>query len=202
MKSKLFISAVLSLVLLVGCSNSVSQPGGKKSTAPVSSQVVGNIELRAFAAPKDWKILKQKETPLVTTDWIDLQTADNHEPVGYSISYPGDWTLEYTVFLDKNGQKVAELIPPILLSEGQKPFDNWKPGYGEKQVSRTEITLQDLTGQKIITKTTPDDGPVWYPHNYCLANGNKAFMIIFYERELGSGNEALFDKIISTLRFH
>lgn len=202
MKSKFLISAVLTLSLLSGCSGSDDRSGGNKAADPGSSRKVPKIELKAYAAPKEWKVLRLKEPPLVTTDWVDLQTADNQEPVEYSISYPGDWTLEYSVFLDKSGQKIAELIPPVILSEGQKPFDKWKPGYGEKLVSQNEIALDDLNGQKIVTKIMPDDGPAWYPHNYCLAKDGKAIMIVFYERELDSGNEALFNKIVSTLKFH
>ncbi len=199
MKTKLLIIALLTLSFMVGCTT--SNKTGSDKTNPVSSEDTQFIVLKAYDAPKDWKVLNQKESPMSTTDWIDFQSADNQESIGYSISYPGDWTLEYSVFLDKEGKKVAELIPPIVLSQGQQPFDNWKPGYGDKLISRKEISLDGLSGQKITTKTIPDDGPVWYPHSYCIAKDNKAFMIIFYEQELDSGEEALFNQIVSTLKF-
>jgi len=57
--------------------------------------------------------------------------------------------------------------------------------------------------KRIISSYYDGDGPagIWYPNEYCVEEDKKAFLTIFYERELDSNDRKIFDQIMSTFEF-
>ncbi len=121
----------------------------------------------------------------------------------FSIKYPSEWQLNGSVFDDASGNKIAEFLPGlVVLSPNQKCFDFDKEEnrrIGEL-ISRTSVSIGGKTGVLEINKTGTQRG-VWYPNIFCLSEGEKAFVMSFYEHELGGGNRELFEEILTTLKF-
>lgn len=142
-----------------------------------------------------------------TNDWYSYSSKNYN--TSFSIEYPTDWSLRSGVFHDANGEKIAEFIPGlVILKPGQKCFDagsSNKTGDNEI-ISQTNTTINQLNGVLRIEKVFYEGGSpnltgYWYPNTYCLSNGNYAFVMSFYEKQLNSDKRKLFQKIISTLKF-
>jgi hypothetical protein len=153
-----------------------------------------------------WKTYTSTET-YTTEDFHSFHSTASNQ-VSYTLKYPENWNLSYTVFDDQNKNKIAEFSPGgVLLKEGQDCSNHQKPdrnGWPVEELSREAITIGNYSGVKIIQKSAVDGGDIsqWYPIRYCLQSGRKAFIINFYELELGKGNRALFESIVSTLKFN
>lgn len=149
-----------------------------------------------------WKTFESTDT-YVTED-MDSFTSYLSNTVHYSIKYSSNWTLDGTVFSDENGDKIAEFSPgAVYFSSTQSCSDQSSESEWAEELERTNITIGSYSGIKIIQKAAVDGGdiPYWYPNKYCLQSGTSAFFITFYERELGKGDRALFEKILSTFQF-
>lgn len=157
---------------------------------------------------KGWKKFMSNGKFVVSTDdWQSYSSESDN--VSFSIEYPAYWNLGSSVFNDANGNKIAEFLPGlVILKSGQKCFD--KEGDTEsgrsELISQTNITIGQLQGALRIEKVfyeggSPNWSGYWYPNIYCLSEGNKAFVMSFYEDQLNSSKRELFRKIISTLKF-
>ncbi len=128
----------------------------------------------------------------------------------FSIEYPAYWTLDGSVFYDADEKKIAEFSPGlVILKNGQECFDVFvgESDYGNIAfVSEKEITIGRFNGVLRIVKViyeggSPDWSGTWYPNEYCLSDGNMAFVMSFFEYELNTGDRELFEEILSSLRF-
>jgi archaellum component FlaF (FlaF/FlaG flagellin family) len=157
---------------------------------------------------KGWKkFVSNGKFVFSTDDWQSYSS--KNENVSFSIEYPSDWTLGSSVFDDAKGNKIAEFLPGlVILKSGQKCFD--KTGESEsgrsELISQTNITIGGLQGALKIEKVFYEGGSpnwtgYWYPNIYCISEGDKAFVMSFYEDQLNSDKRELFRKIISTFRF-
>ncbi|MFH0952192.1 MAG: hypothetical protein V1838_03290 [Patescibacteria group bacterium] len=134
--------------------------------------------------------------------------SNDEAPINFTIKYPLDWTLDWSVFYDENNEKIAEFSPGTLtIPAGRTCFDQ---SFGDeyynmhKEISRDNVTIGDYSGVKIISEVGVEGNPsltYWYPHQYCLQKGNKVLLMTFYERILGTANVELFDQILSTFQF-
>jgi hypothetical protein len=205
-KRLLLCGLILILMLaLLGCSTE-SKTGTVSNSNPQQGQVANKAEVQPennnngeIQIPAGWKELSQTVEAYQTDNWDEYRPVDGNKKISFSIYHP--WKINSTVFYNDKDQKVAEIFPPVYLSKGQKPFGNWQPSVEseEKFISRKDINIAGLSGVKIITETSTESG-IWYPHTYCLAKDDKAFIIAFYELKLNSGQEKLFDQIVSTLK--
>lgn len=150
-----------------------------------------------------WKQLTFKDHAYTTDDWDSYSFRDDTPMISYMIHFPGNWDIEYSVFSDENGQKVAELLPPIIMSKDQSLLDGWEASDDCKLISKEDIKVWDLEGFKIILEAYPFGGDIdkWYLHTYYLTDGEKVFAMNFYSLELSEENQKLYDKIIKTFEF-
>lgn len=150
-----------------------------------------------------WKQLTIKDHSCTTEDW-ESYSFDNDSPmIAYTLHFPGDWSLEYSVFYNDKKEKIAELYPPIMMQPGQKLLENFKTSEYTELISQQEIQVGDLSGIKVVSKVYPSSGDImeWYPHTYYLTDGEQVFAMAFYDMAEDSDNEEQYDKIIKTLRF-
>lgn len=152
---------------------------------------------------KGWKKIVVKDYAYVTEDWVSYSFREDAPIISYSLEFPSKWKAEYSIFTDENGEKVAELLPPVMMKEGQTLLDTWKPSDDYELISKEDIKVGELTGAKIITKSYPYGGDidVWYPHTYYLTDGKQVFIMSFYALDIDLQKQELFDKIISTFKF-
>ncbi|GAQ24770.1 hypothetical protein [Tepidanaerobacter syntrophicus] len=150
-----------------------------------------------------WKKIIVKDYAYVTEDWVSYSFRENSPIISYSLEFPSQWKVEYSIFTDENGEKIGELLPPVMMKEGQTLLDTWKPSDDYELISKEDIKVGELTGVKIITKSYPYGGDidVWYPHTYYLTDGKRVFIISFYTLDIDLQKQELFDKIISTFKF-
>lgn len=135
-----------------------------------------------------------------TEDWSSYSGAK--DTFSFSIEYPGEWQLNGSVFDDSNGNKIAEFLPGlVVLSANQKCFDvNEEYNGRSKLISKTNVNIAGKSGVLAIKETLTESG-IWYPNIFCLSEGEKAFVMSFYEHELGVGDKKLFEKIVASLKF-
>lgn len=168
-------------------------------------QVATSINTTSKIDTTGWKTYKSVDT--YTTDDFNSFSTSASNAVSYTIKYPENWTLGYTVFNDQDDNKIAEFSPGgVLLKDGQDCVNQPKPdpnGWPVDELSRETITVGNYSGTKIVQRSAVDGGEIsqWYPIRYCMQSGRKAFIMNFYELELGKGDRVLFEKIISTLQF-
>jgi hypothetical protein len=150
-----------------------------------------------------WKVLRLKDYAYTTEDWDSYSFQDASPMISYQLHFPGNWDVEYSVFTDEKGQKVAELFPPIIMREGQSLLDNWQVSSECELISKEDIKVGDLTGVRIILKAFPHGGDIeyWYPHTYYLTDGKQVFAMSFYTLELDEDKQKQFDGIIDSFTF-
>lgn len=127
---------------------------------------------------------------------------DKDKMLKYSIDFPSDWTLQYTVFYDAENEKVAELPPAVLLKSGQEAeFLDYKPltDFPEELISRGEIRVKSCKGTKTVTKMPVESGS-WYPHIYRISDGTYGFTFNLYSEKINKEEQELFDRIVNTFR--
>ncbi len=128
---------------------------------------------------------------------------NDNSKFGFSIHFPGNWTLNSSVLYDANNKKVAEIPPVILLKSGQElEFLDYQPAidFSEELISKEEIEINSCQGSKTIIKIPTESG-IWYPHIYRLIAENYGFTIHLYSEEINKEDQALFDRIINTINF-
>ena len=149
-----------------------------------------------------------KNTSIFTTNnWFEYNITDASSD--FSIAFPSDWkTTDTITFSNQHNLKIAEFSPGLVrLKPNQACFDiPWSNEYGESElISQSNIEVGLFKDTLIIEKSKTWDGTTsdgyWYPHFYCLSNGNQAFVITFFERKLESNEEELYDEILSTFVF-
>lgn len=135
-----------------------------------------------------------------TENWSSY--SDTNDNFSFSIEYPDEWQLHGSVFYDSNDNKIAEFLPGlVVLSPNQKCFDFDKEENGRsKLISKTNVSIGGKTGVLEINETGTERG-VWYPNIFCLSEGEKSFVMSFYEHELGTGDKELFEEILASLKF-
>ncbi|GEM_PF-5407196 len=187
------------LLFVTGCTikDISSNKGDSKNDRTISK----DIRFEKKRIPEGWKKIRNKTAMYYTNNWREFIQINEDKMIAYSFYYPNNWKLNDTVFYDNEGIKVAEIAPPVLLSVGQLPYDNWKasPSFFEYFISMKDISFGELSGTKVITKVYNEEN-FWFPHSYGLVKDNRAFMITFYEKKPNSGQEDLFDQIVSTLK--
>lgn len=138
-----------------------------------------------------------------TSDWFGFEDLTPAEKTMYSITLPGEWVNDNTVF-SLNGQKVAEVAPAVKLKKGQKIPDKFIPStdiYGE-MLKTADIKISDMSGKLRVYKQIPDDNPKpWYTYTYFLQRGDKVFVMTFYTFNNSSTDAVLYEQILSTLYF-
>lgn len=159
-----------------------------------------NNEISCSETNLGWK----KYTPndvaaFSTSNWKSYSPIDIN--TSFLVEYPNDWKLDGSVFYDVNNNKVAEFSPSVIfLESNQKCFDSkMEESNQEKLLSQADIEIGKRQGVVRVLETIYSGGGRWYPNQYCLMEEDRAFIMTFYERELGSVDKALFEKIISTL---
>jgi len=150
-----------------------------------------------------WKMLRLRDYAYTTEDWDSFSFQEASPLIAYELHFPGNWDIEYSVFTDENGQKVAELFPPIIMKEGQSLLDNWQVSSECELISKEDIKVKDYTGVRIISKAFPHSGDIeyWYPHTYYLTDGKQVFAMNFYTLELDAEKQKQFDEIIESFTF-
>ena len=158
----------------------------------------------AFSAA-DWADIIYTPTKLSKTgDWKSFSVEQNDSNAQITFKMPKDWKLDGTVFYDGEGNKIAEFMPGIiLLSEGSN-YEPWLSSGNEegyvKVLSVEKFSVKDNKGNKKIEEVYTEAG-VWYPNIYLIEGKNKVLIISFYERELNSSKRAIFDGVVSTIKF-
>lgn len=180
-----------------------NQNNPKEEPSSIEEDGEAVFEIQESKKIDGWKQLIFKDQSYSTTDWESYSFEEDSPMVAYSIHFPGEWELEYSVFHNEKNEKVAELFPPIVMKPEQKLLDNWQNQAESELISKKEIKVGNLTGIKIISKVYPSDGDIseWYPHTYYLTDGKQVFAMTFYDMEEGSGSEDLYDKVIKTFEF-
>jgi len=197
-------------LVLVNNQLELVRPENEKLTEQIAESKLTATNENVIDEPvsnKGWKKFNSGgELVFSTENWSSYPgTKDNFS---FSIEYPGEWQYYGSVFHDSNGNKIAEFLPGLVfLSPNQKCFDvnevynEEDNGDGEsKLISRTNIVIGDKIGVLKIYETGTKSG-IWYPNIFCLSEGEKAFVMSFYEHELGAGDKELFEKILATLKF-
>jgi len=161
------------------------------------------VEVKDSGLVDGWKVLTMRDYAYTTEDWESYSFFESNPMVSYQLHFPGNWDLEYSVFTDEKGQKVAELLPPIVMKEGQSLLDNWQLSTECELISKKDIQVGNLTGVMIILKAYPHGGDIeyWYPHTYYLTDGKRVFAMSFYTLELDEDKQKEFDEIISRFTF-
>jgi len=185
---------------------------------------LGQRQVPSAPQPTPTPIIEPTPTIDPTVDW---QTYTN-TGYGYSIKYPSNWTIDDTIFLDEDDQKIAEFSPgkvtpneEVSCEEIFKRIIHGGPeikakeitlsfeGIGRnKEVIRESLKIKDKTWSLMVAETSYESytiegkaGGIWYPHHYCLHEEDKLFLINFYEMVLPSKNRELFNLILSTFKF-
>ena len=150
-----------------------------------------------------WKQLTLKDYAYTTEDWDSYSYRDDSPMISYILHFPDNWDIEYSVFTNEQGKKVAELFPPIIMTEGQSLLDNWQASGECELISKEDIKVGDLTGARIVLKAFPHGGDIdeWYPHTYYLTDGKRVFAMSFYALELSAEKQKEFDGIIESFEF-
>ena len=161
------------------------------------------FEVKSSPLFEGWKVLTLRDYAYTTDDWDSYSFQDSSPMISYQLHFPGNWDVEYSVFTDENGQKVAELFPPIMMKEGQELLDNWQLNSECDLISKEDIKVGDLTGVRIILRTYPHGGDIeyWYPHTYYLTDGKRVFAMSLYSLELDEAKQRQFDEIIRSFAF-
>ena len=148
-----------------------------------------------------WKKLNSNEFAFsIENGWSYLSRYDDFS---FSIDYPGDWQLKGSVFYDSNGNKIAEFSQgPVVLSANQECSDLLSEIESQRSrpISEANIHIGGKDGLLKISEAHTEK-ETWYPNIFCLSEGEKAFIMSFYQRDLGAGDRELFEKILATLKF-
>lgn len=150
-----------------------------------------------------WKQLTLKDYAYTTEDWFSYSYQDGSPLIAYVLNFPSGWDVEYSVFTNENGEKVAELFPPIMMTEGQSLLDNWQVSSECELISKEDIKVGDLTGARTVLKAYPHGGDIdeWYPYTYYLTDGKRVFAMSFYALEVSAEKQKQFDGIIDSFNF-
>ena len=161
------------------------------------------FEVKDSEQIKGWKQLTLKDYAYTTEDWSSFSYNDESPLIAYTLHFPDNWDIEYSVFTNEKGEKVAELFPPIIMTEGQSLLDNWETTGDCELISKEDIKVGDLNGARIVLKTYPHGGDIveWYPYTYYLTDGKQAFAMSFYALELDDEQQKQFDGIIDSFSF-
>ena len=206
-------------ILLIFLSKSPQQTPYQQNITrvlPSPSPTTAASPAASDAVVANWKTYKaQEENPFSTDDWY-THSYGQKARILYSFRYPSEWTSEYSVFYDATGNKISELSPGIvILKPGQKCLDknvDYENSQGRIEfVSQQNVNITGYNGALRISKGFTEPGldrngksvmgTLNYDYTYCLSEGNKAFVITFYDQELNSKKRKLFDQILSTFRF-
>ncbi|MEQ8201038.1 MAG: serine hydrolase domain-containing protein [Syntrophomonadaceae bacterium] len=207
----LMVMMGLWVLLLGGCAN----PGQPADKAP-ESPPVASAQQEAGVAPNQAVVDQADRFEVVESDqipgWKKLNARvavnewarDGSQPLnddrrcGFSIHFPGSWTLNSAVFYDADHHKVGELPPPVVLKSGQEAeFLDSSPVPDEELISHQVFNTKTCRGSKTITKIATESGS-WYPHKYRLIDGSYGFSIFLYSRALNSEDEILYDQVVNT----
>lgn len=207
----------LGMVLLIVCGCQIAKPGSGE-TSPEPQATLQPEDKKISAKDQDnpgsdengndldeisgWKSLEQRVALSELTEY-GSQPIDNSQKIGFSILFPGSWTIDSGVFYDDKNKKVAEIPPSVVLKPGQeKEFFEYQPAseQGEELISAETIQINSYSGIKVITRIPTEIG-IWHPHIYRISDGEYGFTMVFYSEELNKEDQELFDRIINTFSF-
>jgi hypothetical protein len=148
----------------------------------------------------DSTVLKQQKA-WKTDDWNDY-TLDETPLPAYLFRYPVGWKFNgSSVFVTSTEEiKIAELAPGIVkLGTNQDCFLN---ASSEKNVALGRpIRLGKLHGRKVIGQFEDDySGSTWHRVDYCLSDGEFAFLISFTLKHRNVSMERQFSRVVSSFR--
>lgn len=149
-----------------------------------------------------WKKLNAR-VPLSELTENGAHPIEDSEEFEFSLHFPGSWTMSYTVFYDDNNHKVAEIPPAVLLEPGQESeFLSYNPSVvsDEELLTKAEFPVGAYKGSKTVTKIPTESGS-WHPHIYRITNNTYGFSIFLYSETINEEDQALFDRIVSTVSF-
>lgn len=163
------------------------------------------------------KFIYSENKPNVCSTYNWWAYHSENKVVRYSFEYPGNWSFNgSSVFDDQNGQKIAELLPGVvILKKNQKilqviegePSNYQDEDEGPKRVliSKQNIDFTRYKGVRRVESVVATDGQgsfiEWYPITYYLQDKDKVFGIIFYERELNSDLRKVFEEVVKSFEF-
>lgn len=181
--------------------DNVTEENGKSQADDDEDETV--FEVKDSKYINEWKELTLKDYAYTTEDWESYSFQENSPLIAFSLHFPGNWDIQYSVFTDEKGEKVAELFPPIMMSADQSLLDNWESNNDCELVSMEDIKVGDLTGIRVVVKAYPHGGDIleWYPHTYYLTDEKRVFAMSFYALELDAEKQKQFDRVIDTFEF-
>ena len=147
-----------------------------------------------------WKMLNARVSISELTDH-GSQPLNDGRMVGFSIHFPGSWTLDSSVIYNADNKKTAEIPPVVLLKiDQEEEFLDYTPVMDEELISHQVFNTESCLGSKTITRIDTESGS-WYPHIYRLIDENYGFTMVLYSEELNTEDEALYDEIMDTFSF-
>jgi hypothetical protein len=217
------IGFFLWLVVIALSEGAVQDPTRSSTTntnkAPIASAPLTGRRDEPQASPPvqeaelipGWKRHQGRGTQVTSTrDWTSYDLARGRIP--YSIQYPPGWKFGDEMLWDEKGEKVLELLPGgVWLKKGQSCFDR-RPSstddlYPSRLIQQESVTFGPVSGVRRTVSTVYEAGAAresgeLFVTSYCLQQGNRAFVMTFYERDYTTPDRRqLFDRIVSTFRF-
>lgn len=172
----------------------------------------------SFSKTTSKKFIYSENKPNVfsTYNWFEYHS--ENKIVKYSFEYPSNWSFNSSsVFTDQNGQKIAELLPGVvILKKNQRLLQVIEGGpsnYHQDEdevprpvlISNQSIDFARYKGIRVVKSVVATDGRgtfiEWYPITYYLQDKNRVFIINFYERELNSDLRKIFDDVVKSFKF-
>lgn len=201
------IGVLIGLFFFFSMSDKTSIFPQSKDSGNTIPDIQQTTTLQPVIDTSEWKSFTSgKKSAYTTENWLEYQDAEDEH--SFTIFYPPNWVLEGTVFHDENDHKVAEFGPGmVILSPNQTCFD-YKDNEGKLDiVSESDINISGKSGVLRVTKGfyeggSPEWNGVWYPSWYCIQEGNRAFVMSFYEYTEEPQNASLYEAILSTLEFN
>lgn len=177
-----------------------SQEGPGITPAPPAIDEADKYELLESDRIPGWKKMNARVFISELTDY-GSQPLNDGRRVGFSIHFPGSWTLDSSVIYNADHKKVAENTPVLLLKiDQEKEFLDYKPILDEELISHRVFNTKSCLGSKTITRIDTESGS-WYPHIYRLIDENYGLTVVLYSEGSNTGDETLYDEIIDTFSF-
>ena len=133
--------------------------------------------------------VRKVELPKSGSGDVNFLTADGNlteyngkNSAKFSVNYPSDWTLDYTVFSDSKPIKTGEVVG-LVVKGATKPFDDVNIAqdeeYGVKYTDRGET---EISGKTCYTAygVAPVEFGEWNFYSYALDMGDYYARLTFY----------------------
>lgn len=209
----LILMISLGLLVLSGCADpgQRSDPDASKENPPIADSREDPVtpvppaleeadKYELLESDRGWKKLNARVSISELTDH-GSQPLNDGRMVGFSIHFPGNWTLDSSVIYNADNKKVAEIPPVVLLKiDQEEEFLDYKPVMDEELISHSVFNTKSCLGSMTITRIATESGS-WYPHIYRLIDENYGFTMVLYSEVLNAEDETLYDEIMDTFSF-